>query len=199
MARLQLERGMSRQSFSLRPLRLTHRTTDDVTECRDVHRGLIGVEETPSHDKQLHTLEEDDAADSPINTPGQEYKSLECSHFIVICISLVVLPELNEPTCFELESEASVAAWEEIRRRILHVITESCVIRIGQQCCNCKQHAILRCLLCGPAAFFCEDCFSFLHRSLNILHVAEKWEVSKFHLFIIITLTVGRSLCSLYI
>ena len=163
---------MSYKRFSLRPLRLTYQTTGDITECRDIHRGLINVDEVPAH---KHIPEEGNKADADTcqSIPEQEHKSLDCG--VGHCD--VSSTELDEPTSYELECKASVGAWEEIRPSVLHVVTESSAMRIRQQCLNCKQNAILRCLQCGPVAFFCEDCFSDLHRRLNIFHLAEKWEV----------------------
>ena len=34
----------------------------------------------------------------------------------------------------------------------------------------------MRCLKCGPKAYFCEECFTDLHFKINILHVGEFWE-----------------------
>ena len=133
------------------------------------------VDEVPAH---KHIPEEGNKADADTchAIPEQEHKSPDCG--VGHCdVSLVPSTELNEPTSYELECKASVGAWEEIRPSVLHVVTESSAMRIRQQCLNCKQNAILRCLQCGPVAFFCEDCFSDLHRRLNIFHLAEKWEV----------------------
>ena len=33
--------------------------------------------------------------------------------------------ELEEPTSYELECKASVAAWEEVQHSMLHMVTES--------------------------------------------------------------------------
>ena len=86
----------------------------------------------------------------------------------------------DDPTTHELERKASVAAWEDVRESFLHVFTESFAMKIGQECLNCKKEAGLRCLGCGPAAFFCEDCFSDLHMVVNIFHVPERWQVPTF-------------------
>ena len=105
---------MAYKRFSLRPLRLTHRTTDDMTEYMDVPRGLVEAEEIP---QQRSILPEDDVEDTPDDIPHG-------------------LPptDLEEPTSYELESKASVAAWEKIRQSIRHVVTESHALQIGQKC-----------------------------------------------------------------
>lgn len=165
---------MSYKRFNLRPLRLTFQTTNDVTECRDVHRGLTcsgEVDGAPSRKEGCEV----DAVGNTVSDQAHESLDWVNNHCDP---SAVASAELDEPTSFELECKATVAAWEEIRPSVLHVITESCAMKIGQHCLNCKQNAILRCLLCGPVAFFCEACFLDLHRRLNIFHVAEKWEVS---------------------
>ena len=129
-----------------------------MTEYMDVPRGLLEAEEIP---QQRSILPEDDVEDTPDDI-------------------LHGLPptDLEEPTSYELESKASVAAWEEIRQSILHVVTESHAMQIGQKCLKCEKSALLRCVQCGPTAFLCEDCFSDLHKYINTFHVAERWEVS---------------------
>ena len=87
--------GMPYNRFSLRPLRLTHRTTDDVIECMDVHGGLTEAEEVPQQWSMLPGVDVEDALDDII--PHGCYD--------------VPPTEMEEPT---LEHKASVAAWEEV-------------------------------------------------------------------------------------
>lgn len=106
---------MSYKRFNLRPLRLTCQMTDDVTECWDVHRGLIGVDEILSPKQAPKAVKR-------ILTHAAQSLARHTNHSIVVAIIIVVSTELDEPTFFELECKASVAAWEEIRPSILHAV-----------------------------------------------------------------------------
>ena len=59
-----------------------------------------------------------------------------------------------------------------------NIVTKSGAMQSGQKCLLCEKHAVMRCVNCGPVVFYCEGCFSDLHKYVNTLHVAEKWEVS---------------------
>ena len=158
---------MAYQRFCLRPLRLTHRTTDDMTECVDVHRGLIPSEDIQGSNKSLLPEIDVDQDDDDTDAYSGVHSGTGVSSM-----------ELEEPTSYEIECKASVAAWEEIRPSILQAVTESHAMQIDQECLNCDKSATLRCSGCGPVAFYCEGCFSDLHKSQNTFHIAEKWDVS---------------------
>ena len=147
---------MAYRHLTLRPLKLTHRTTDDVTRCVDIHRGM---DESGSIPLQCSISDVEDTLDLHEQ-------------------SVLASAELEDPTSYELECKASVAAWEEVRSSIFIAVTESYAMQNNQKCFNCENSAILRCVRCGPVAFYCEKCFSEFHKSVNIFHVAEKWEVS---------------------
>ena len=68
------------------------------------------------------------------------------------------LPSDSQPTTHELESRASAAGWEKIRRELMTVVTENAAMPIGQVCINCESLASLRCQDCGPLRFFCTRC-----------------------------------------
>lgn len=87
--------------------------------------------------------------------------------------------DIQEPTCFELETKASVAGWERVRQGILVAMTETAAMPLGQICLNCEEEASVRCKQCGPVCFYCVECFQSCHSSVNFFHVAEKWEVAR--------------------
>ena len=89
------------------------------------------------------------------------------------------IPELQEPTGYELESRASVAGWASVRNGILTTVTESAAMPAAQFCISCEETAFLRCQQCGPLAHFCSGCFDRQHCNVNIFHVAKKWEVGE--------------------
>lgn len=84
---------------------------------------------------------------------------------------------LEEPSHHELQSKASISAWEGLRNSMLLVVTESCAMPVAQVCSSCASSAEFWCQRCGPVAFYCYDCFNRQHRSMNIFHVAERREV----------------------
>ena len=83
----------------------------------------------------------------------------------------------DEPTLNELENEASIAAWNKVRGSILSAITECQAMPVDQKC-QCENTALLRCVTCGPNAYFCEKYFLDDHKFRNTFHLAKMWEVS---------------------
>ena len=116
----------------------------------DIHRGLAESEGTPN---QPSLQPDDDSQD--------EFERDHCD------VQTVSPTELEEPTSCELECKASVAAWEKVRHSMLHIVTESGAMQSGQKCLLCEKHAVLTCVNCGPVAFYCEGCFSDLHKYVN--------------------------------
>ena len=60
---------------------------------------------------------------------------------------------------------------------MLAAVTESTAMPFDQLCLNCQGTASLRCQRCGPFGSYCLECFNKLHKTVNIFHVAEKFEV----------------------
>ncbi len=85
--------------------------------------------------------------------------------------------DLVEPTSHELESRASVAGWESVRSVILNAVTEAAAMPLGQICLHCEATASIRCKQCGPFGYYCLECFLGCHNTVNLFHIAEKWEV----------------------
>jgi len=82
------------------------------------------------------------------------------------------------PTGHELENQSMVAGWDGIRSGILAAVTEAYAMPPDQMCCACMAvAATLRCQRCGPSGYYCCDCFELFHQTVNIFHVADKWEV----------------------
>ena len=57
---------------------------------------------------------------------------------------------------------------------MLTAVTEFTAMPFDQLCLNCQGTASLR---CGPFGSYCLECFNKLHKTVNIFHVAEKFEV----------------------
>ena len=86
-------------------------------------------------------------------------------------------PDVLEPTLHELESRASAAGWDKIRKDVMKAVTESTAMPVAQGCLRCKGLASLRCQECGPLGYYCLGCFEASHSVVNLFHLAEKWEV----------------------
>lgn len=85
--------------------------------------------------------------------------------------------DMTEPSLHEIQSKASISAWQQLRERILIITTENSAMPVGQKCLCCDVQACFRCVKCGPFSFYCFECFCQQHRVSNFFHVAEKWEV----------------------
>ena len=86
-------------------------------------------------------------------------------------------PSMNELSCYEIESRASLAGWESIRKGLIAVVVECAAMPPVQSCVACEADALLRCQKCGPCGFYCCSCFEKVHCIANFMHTAEKWEV----------------------
>ena len=86
--------------------------------------------------------------------------------------------ELNEPSLHYIKQKAAVAAWEQNRLSMLKACIECNAMPNDQTCIMCPSEAEYRCLQCAPWAYFCSNCFADAHRTVNIFHVGEIWEVS---------------------
>ena len=81
--------------------------------------------------------------------------------------------DVQEPTCYELESKASVIGWD------MAAVTEAAAMPLSQTCVFCETEASIRCKRCGPKVYYCCSCYQDHHKVVNVLHVGEKWVVSK--------------------
>ena len=85
--------------------------------------------------------------------------------------------EVEEPTCYEVESRACVVGWKRVRNKLLEVVTENAAMPLLSVCLCCKSEAVIRCKQCSPSAYYCSTCYEERHSITNIFHVGEKWEV----------------------
>lgn len=75
----------------------------------------------------------------------------------------------------------AVEAWEELRRSTLRAAVESMCLP-DVLCCNCDENpAEVRCMQCGPTAFFCQHCTISLHKTVRLSHTPEIWKVYIFN------------------
>ena len=128
----------SRLHMRLLPLKVTLRSTTGKLERRVVH-----PEEVSSSQQQ--------------EVGGAEKSTtLECS------------PEPEEhnedfiegPSMHTIQKQANASAWGNIRHQLLHAVVEGEAMAVSQLCVRCDNvQAILRCLKCGPSAFYCNNCF----------------------------------------
>ena len=71
----------------------------------------------------------------------------------------------------------AVEAWEELRRSTLRAAVESMCLP-DVLCYNCNGNpAEVRCVQCGPTAFFCQHCTISLHTTVRLSHTPEIWKV----------------------
>lgn len=144
--------------FKLSTLKLTQHSSTGV-HVQDIHRGVSSQQSLSEGQRGLE--EQDDSS------PAFPVESNACTYS----------EQLDEPTLHELQSKASMKAWDKLRKGILCAATESSAMPIGQLCLQCSSPAVLRCQQCGPLVHYCIDCFKKHHERVNIFHVAEKWEV----------------------
>ena len=159
---------MAYRHFSLPSLKLTQRPTFGPKTLEVVQRTFLNPEAELDHP----ALEEGSAS-SPLHLAVDS--DVDSDEWIP---TAVPAPDIEEPTCRELESRASIARWEKIRNEMLSVVTEAAAMPLNQLCIICKTAvSSIRCQRCGPMGFFCPDCFQSCHSNTNLFHVAEKWEV----------------------
>lgn len=85
----------------------------------------------------------------------------------------------NHPgvTLYSIKEKSAALEWEALRPQLLKCVVGSDAMPDSQLCLLCADSpATMRCLKCGPKAYFCEECFTDLHFKINILHVGEFWE-----------------------
>ena len=84
---------------------------------------------------------------------------------------------LNEPICYEVETKASIAGWESIRKMVQVTVTEMEALPLLEICLRCPAPATMRCQQCVSRSYYCQPCFLHNHTKVNIFHVAEIWKV----------------------
>jgi len=149
----------TRGAFRLRPLKLTSKQAGKKKQVEYIYRGI-----SKSHEESIKSSSKSAALADLYTSSTQDFCGPSETATSV-------------PTCYELESKASVAGWEAIRHKLLNVVTESAAMPIGQSCLTCKEFAVLKCTQCGPFGFYCMPCFEELHRQANFMHTSEMWEV----------------------
>jgi len=82
------------------------------------------------------------------------------------------------PTLHEVKQAANVAAWENIRSRLLQAAIECNAMPVDVCCIICSGTAKYRCIHCVPTAYYCLSCLGDSHSKTNVLHCPEVWDVS---------------------
>ena len=151
-------------------------------ESKDLHRGATDAEwVVPDTNQRVNSQDEADcnqlqqqSSSDPSSTIANPedlfYTGLQDPDF----------NSLEEPSHHELQSKASICAWEALRSKFLSAVVESSAMPEEQTCLSCDNPAEFRCQRCGPVSFYCYACYKSHHKSTNIFHVAERWEVSNF-------------------
>lgn len=68
--------------------------------------------------------------------------------------------------------------WKELRNRATTAVVEGSCLPSSCICCQCgTKTADIRCLQCGPSAYFCSSCIVTTHRASLFHHYPEVWKV----------------------
>ena len=169
-----LEDMATQMRMKLPSLKLTQRSTRGVVRHRTVPRGMTSCySASPSEETRSQTSESPEASieDSDATSLVDDGESPmlnfdDCDQ------------DLGGPSLHSIKQKAATAAWEKNRVSILKTIIECNAMPSNQTCIMCASEAKYRCLQCASWAFFCSNCFADAHRSVNIFHVGEIWEVS---------------------
>ena len=164
--------ALSRRS-KLPPLKLTVWTGSGTPTTQLVHRGLRSAQVEPSGSSSSATgVCKDMASDGDVAAESTIHE--QQSHRSGIDLSIAVVP-----SHYEIEAKASAKHWANIRKQFIFAHTEETSMPECSACILCSKTAELRCKRCGPHVFYCNSCFRQQHCSVNIFHVAEKWQVSE--------------------
>ena len=158
--------------MKLPSLKLTQRLTQGVVRHRTVPRGMTTCSsprdettsqtqecpEAASFEESGATSLEDDGESPMLNVDGYDQ-------------------DLSGPSLHDIRQKAATAAWEKNRFAMLKTFIECNAMPSNQTCIMCASEAKYRCLQCASWAYFCSNCFADAHRSVNIFHVGEIWEV----------------------
>ena len=167
----------TQKRMKLPSLKLTQRSTGGVVRHRTVPRGMTNSAARTGHDLDDETSQAspetvrvsvDDTADAALVEDGE-----------------LPMPGIDDfdrdhsgPSLHSIKQKAAAAAWERNRISMLKTFIECNAMPYNQTCITCANEAKYRCLQCASWAFFCSNCFADAHRSVNIFHVGEIWEVS---------------------
>ena len=143
--------------LKLQTLKVTQRFPGGE-ESKDLHRGATDDGWTVSGTKQSHSQEEADSnqqqprgeALSPVTNPDNLFYPGILDPYS---------NSLEEPSHHELQSKASIGAWEALRSKVLSAVVESSAIPEEQMCLYCDNPAEFRCQRCGPVSFYCYTCY----------------------------------------
>ena len=156
----------SYKRFKLPSLKVTNHS---LCETKELHRN------------QSHSLIIDEAAtvNKENDTTVEESSSTNAADDMLGFADHTQDSSMIEPTVYELQQRATVAAWEQLPGKMLSIAVENCALPVGQNCLTCINPAKFRCERCGPLVFYCFDCFCNQHETTNFFHVAEEWEVGR--------------------
>ena len=85
----------------------------------------------------------------------------------VLCFMIGADIDMIEPSLHEIQSKASISAWQQLREGMLTITTENSAMPVGQKCLSCDDQAFFRFVKCGPFSFYCFECFCRQHRTSN--------------------------------
>lgn len=161
--------------MKLPSLKLTQRSTQGKVRHRTVPRGMTSSsarspgcaddaekssQTSPESPGEAGSVEKSDDGESP----------------------MLIIDDFDQdhsgPSLHSIKQKAATAAWEKNRVSMLKTFIECNSMPSNQTCITCANEAKYRCLQCASWAFFCSNCFADAHRSVNIFHVGEVWEVS---------------------
>ena len=148
--------GMASKRISLPPLKVTRRPAYGKKSVKYFERSV-------GYDSVREQVECEPSSDST-RVLVEDYMQATTS-------------ALNEPTCYEVETKASIAGWESIRKMVQVTVTEMEALPLLEICLRCPAPATMRCQQCGSRSYYCQPCFLHNHTKVNIFHVAEIWKV----------------------
>ncbi len=89
--------------------------------------------------------------------------------------------ELNKrdlPSLYAVKQEITTVSWQAVREKLRNACVESYILPDDQLCMICSiAKADMRCTRCGSNAYFCQECWTASHKTINIFHTPEVWEV----------------------
>ena len=154
--------------MKLPSLKLTQRSTHGPVRHHTVPRGVTGSFISDNSDSKLPECDCQSDADPLVSDDFGEKGSSDGYD----------QDFHGEPSLHFIEQKAAATAWEQSRLSMLKTCIECNSLPSCQKCIMCISEAKYRCLQCAPWAFFCSNCFADAHRTINIFHVGEEWEVS---------------------
>lgn len=151
--------------MKLPSFKLCQRSTHGPVRHRTVPRGMVGTSESRKSDN------------SPVST-DHAHAGCGCDEISGTEFSAGDSHSKDQPSLHYIKQKAATNAWQQNRASMLRAHIECNAMPSHQKCITCIKGAEYRCTQCAPWAFFCSSCFADAHRSVNIFHVGEIWEVS---------------------